>query len=74
MEGFKDGCCGHVFSQAAPVDYGVREIQVLTVVCPAVGYRVGEWMDPAGCSYIGLLGWCILVDDGDQSMVKLVEV
>ena len=54
-------------------NYGIREMRVLSVVCSAVGYTVGEWMGPAGSSDSGVLDWCILAVDGDQSVVELVD-
>ena len=42
--------------------------------CLAVWYKVGKWTGLVGSSDSGLLSWCILAVDGDQSVVKLVEV
>ena len=73
LERFKGGGCGHLLRQAVPINYGVWEMQGLPVVCLTIWHRVGEWMGPVGSSDSGLLGWCILAVDGDQSKVKLVE-
>ena len=70
MERFEGEGCGHFLSQAVLVDYGVWEIQILLLICWAVGDRIGEWIGLAGSSDIGLLGWCILTVDGDQSLVN----